>query len=179
MKRFLVVSLVSLAFSTFAPVAIADVVSAPPAACPEGGRPSTCHGGPHCRPLGCKTDADCLDGLVCQDRSFCVGVVNCAGNIPPDADPAMYNVQTVEITCASDDVCGAAGPCTSLKVCVLGSGSGSSSAGSNSSSTGNPPDMGTESSCDCRLGASTGRIGALALSFGTLMSLALRRRKRR
>ncbi len=124
-------------------------------------------------------DTDCLEGLVCQDRSFCVGVINCAGNIPPDADPAMFNVQTVESACSANDTCDAGGACTVLKVCVPLNATGSGS-GSGSSSTGSPPDdIGADSSCGCRLDASTGRFGALALSFGTLVSLVLRRRKQR
>lgn len=176
MKRILTVSLASLALLTLEPVVFADVVSPQPETCPEGGQPATCHGGPHCRPIGCTTDSDCMDGRVCQDRSLCVGVVNCAGNIPPDADPAMYNVQTVVSTCSPDAPCTGSDTCTTLKVCVpmVSSGAGSSS------STGTPSDdPGTESSCSCRLGGTTGRIGALALSFGTLVSLAFRRRKKR
>ncbi len=175
MKRFLTVSFTSLALLTFTPVVMADVVNPEPLSCPEGGQPSTCHGGPHCRLLGCMTDTDCQDGLVCRDRSLCVGVVNCAGLLPPDADPSMYNTETVESVCSPDAACKVDETCKTLKVCVP-----AISSGSGSSSTGNPPDdMGADSSCSCRLDAATGRIGALALSFGTLVSLALRRRKRR
>jgi hypothetical protein len=175
MKHILTVSLTSLALLTLAPVAFADVVSPEPASCPEGGNPSTCHGGPHCRPLGCMTDTDCQDGRVCQERSLCVGVVNCAGLLPPDADPSMYDVQTVEGTCSPDVPCDAGATCTTLKVCVP-----MNSTGSGSSSGGGPDDgAGTASSCDCRFGASTGRLGALALTFGTLVGLGFRRRKRR
>jgi hypothetical protein len=182
MKRFLAVSVASLAISTFTPVVLADVVGPEPASCPEGGQPSTCHGGPHCRPLSCTTDTDCQNGLVCRDRSFCAGIVNCAGLLPPDSDPSMYDVQTVEGTCSAGDTCDAAATCKTLKVCVSAdsTGSGASSSGSGASSTGNPnDDTGTESSCDCRLGGSSGRLGALALSFGTLVALAFRRRKKR
>ncbi len=118
MKRFFAVVLTSLATFTLAPVASADVVSPQPASCPEGGQPATCHGGPHCRLLVCATDSDCLEGRVCQDRSFCVGTINCAGLLPPDSDPTMYDVQTLENTCAAGDSCDAGAMCKAVKVCV-------------------------------------------------------------
>lgn len=181
MNRILSASLLSFALVALAPAAFADVVFPEPASCPEGGQPATCHGGPHCRALTCTTNTDCQGGLVCQERSFCVNVINCAGLLPPDADPSMFDVQTVESTCSANDSCDA-GSCTALKVCVPAdsmSSSGSSSVSSGGGS-GNPPgNTGTESSCDCRLGASHERFGALALAFGTLASLAFRRRRQR
>lgn len=91
----------------------------------------------------------------------------------------MYEVQTLENTCAAGDSCDAGAMCKAVKVCVSSNASGSGS-GSGSGSSGNPPDdNGTESSCSCRFGGSAERFGALALSCGTLMSLAFRRRKRR
>lgn len=87
----------------------------------------------------------------------------------------MYDVQTLENTCAAGDSCDAGAMCKAVKVCVSPNASGSGSG-----SSGNPPDdNGTESSCSCRFGGSAERFGALALSCGTLMGLAFRRRKRR
>jgi hypothetical protein len=174
MRRVLTVAFASIALFTLSPVVFADVVGPLPASCPEGGQASTCHGGPHCRVLGCMADTDCQDGLVCKDRSFCVGVINCSGKLPPDADPSTGDVQTLESSCAAGDSCDAGGACTTLKVCVAANSTGSiSSTGSSGS------DPGANGSCGCRLGTSTERFGALALSFGTLVGLSLLRRKRR
>jgi MYXO-CTERM domain-containing protein len=121
------------------------------------------------------TDADCQNGLVCKDRSFCVGVVNCAGGLPPDADPSIYDVQTVESACSPGDTCDGGAACSTLKVCVSSDSTGSST----SSSGGNSDDIAVESGCGCRLASSRAGLSALALALGALAGLGMRRRKQR
>src|SRR5262245_60743770 len=103
-----------------APVAEAraDAVPAPPSSCPKGTEGSTCHGGPYCRPLACTTDADCKGGSTCGDVSLCVGVISCAGLLPPDADPSQFNVSRADELCPTDTKCPSDTTCQSIKVCV-------------------------------------------------------------
>src|SRR5262245_24717666 len=95
----------------------ADVVSPPPADCPEGTEPVTCHSGPHCRTLICATNTDCEGGLVCMDRALCV------------AAPSMYDEQSAASACPDGGACDAGATCSTLKVCVPKASSASGGAG--------------------------------------------------
>jgi len=111
-------------------LASADVVGSEPDACPYGGVPNTCHGGPHCRLDTCASDADCSGEQTCQAVDRCIEVVNCAGGIGPGVDPSEFDVDTVAGTCGS---C-ADGECQSVSICVDPMGGGGCSA-----STGETP----------------------------------------
>ena len=164
-----------------ASVAAADVVMPPPSTCPEGSQGATCHGGPHCVPSKCASDAECKSGEVCQDRQLCVNPINCAGGwSDPDAAPPM-----------SPDVRGpcnagacAEGACNTYKVCVPGSGSGSGSgsgggSGSGSGSGGSSGGgSGSASGCACSAaGDGVGPLFGLGAFVAGLGLLASRRRR--
>lgn len=171
----------SLAFvSSIAAPAAADVVSPPPAMCPAGSDPSTCHGGPHCTPLLCGTNADCNAGNVCKDVTYCVKTINCAGLLPPDADPSMYEKDAVEGVCTG--TCSGGAPCKTLKVCVPESTSSSSSSSgssgtSSSSSSGSSGGVET-GGCSCDVAGGGGPLGAAFAALAATSALAFARRRR-
>lgn len=146
--------------------AYSDVVGPPPDTCAPGFEPSTCHGGPHCRPLECMTDADCMNGGKCVAGDYCIEEIICAGNLPEDASVDPYKRKSMVGECPNGTACAAPSTCMNLKVCVPASGS-SSSAGS--SASGSPPDDGgVEGTCGCTVvggGAKEWGIGFTVLSL--------------
>jgi MYXO-CTERM domain-containing protein len=151
----------------------ADVVSPPPTSCPDGSEPATCHGGPHCRPRLCSTSAECGGG-VCQDVSYCVKTISCAGKIPPDADPSQFNQDAVEKVCTGS--CTGGAPCKSLKVCVSpGSSSASSGGGAGAGGgDGNPVSFG---GCGCRAAGDSAGEALVAAALAAALGIAVRRRR--
>jgi len=167
------------AFALLPGAARADVVFPPPATCPDGTEPGTCHGGPHCRPLICATNTDCQGGAVCMDRPFCVHTISCAGKLPPDADPSMYDQQVAEAACPGNSACDAGATCSTLKVCVPTAVSGSSSNGSGETSSSGGSTGVLVGGCACRTaGAQPGAAELPLLAIGAL-GLGLRARRRR
>lgn len=162
--KLLLSSLALCASVLLAVPAAADVVGQPPATCPNGSEPSTCHGGPHCNPLSCTTSADCATG-TCQDISYCVKTISCAGNIPPGEDPSQYDREVVEGLCTGS--CGSGAPCKTLKVCATGSSSG----GAGGSEAGG-------SSSGCAVSTAAGHAGEVAFpALAAALGVVLRRRR--
>lgn len=85
--RTLLLAVLGLAGLLAPPDARADAVPGPPSDCPAGTQPATCHGGPHCLPTLCKTDADCGDLGPCRTQRMCVDTISCGGLRPSDAPP--------------------------------------------------------------------------------------------
>ena len=146
--------------------ALADVVGPPATGCLEGTEGATCHGGPFCRPLDCKTDADCGNGLVCKDKPQCIGSIICAGLLPPDANPNDYAQPSSDGACPNGDECVAPAACETRKVCV-------------SDVAPPPPSTNTEAGCSCRFGSLSGQTPvALGLVVGA-SAIALSRLRQR
>src|SRR5688572_26829168 len=110
---------------SLAGIARADVVGPEPESCPAGTIGRSCHGGPYCAPRGCAMDAECGEGAACVERTLCITRIGCAGGLPPDADPADFEVDQVEGSCPDD--CG--GECRAERVCVSTSSVGGGSDG--------------------------------------------------
>lgn len=89
-----------------------DVIKPPPTNCPAGTKAMSCHGGPHCEPVTCVTDASCKAGLSCQSQQYCIKQINCAGGYggPKYKDVAMG-------TCPGGAPC-KVGTCKAVNVCV-------------------------------------------------------------
>ena len=185
MKRALICLSIALATSLSVP-ASADVVGPPPTSCPAGSTPSTCHGGPHCTPNLCGTDADCTGGTACKDVAYCVTTINCSGLLPPDADPSQFEKDAVDAACGA---CSGGQPCKTLKVCIAGGTSSSSSSGgttSSSSSGGTTSSSsgttetgaGESGGCSCDLAGGEGPLGAAFAAFAATAALAFARRRR-
>jgi hypothetical protein len=181
MKRALLLGLVCTTWIAWIRPAHADVVSPPPTDCPAGSEGNTCHGGPYCRPLICATDADCSDGKVCKDTSLCVSTINCAGLLPPDADPSQFDTDKVDVACPNGNECTGGATCKSLKVCVASSTgtTGSSGTSTGGTSTGGASSGGEEiGGCSCGLVGRAGGVGAGALAILAAGASVLRRRQR-
>lgn len=151
--------------------ALADVVPNPPDACPDGAKPSTCHGGPYCATFDCATSADCGEGLECKKTKLCTDEIDCGGGNGPSF---TFNVQG-----ACGDAC--AGTCTEHLVCVkkasTGTGTGGSG-GDGGSGAGGGDLVVTGCSCNTAGSALGGAAGAAMLLAGVL-GLAGRRSRRR
>ncbi|MEM9071480.1 MAG: hypothetical protein AAGE52_23440 [Myxococcota bacterium] len=110
-------------------LARADVVPQPPEECFEGTSPETCHGGAYCAPIRCTADSDCEGDLICDVRTYCVDVINCAGLIGPGEDPRDFDVDQITGECR--DSC--TGGCNEIRLCVpplpMGEGGGGCSVG--------------------------------------------------
>lgn len=154
----------------FASLASADAVPPPPSSCPDGSQGATCHGGPHCAPRKCNTDADCKTGEACEDHKLCNDEINCAGGWhPPDAGPT----HTPNITGNCDTSGCAKAQCVSYKVCFPKTSGSSSSGGTSSSSSSGGGGI-------CSYGPSHGDAPApssLAALAACLGLAALRRRR--
>ncbi|MCC6624519.1 MAG: hypothetical protein IT385_24945 [Deltaproteobacteria bacterium] len=104
-------ALASLVVLVLAPVARADVVPPPPDDCIEGTRPSTCHGGPHCRPELCPAGDTCTDGFTCQTKRVCTGELQCAGDWGGGEPPPKTKVVLGECTSSCTS-------CEDLRLCL-------------------------------------------------------------
>ena len=126
--------LVLLTFFITAAPAYADVVDSAPDDCVEGTTPDTCHGGPHCVPNRCTSDAECDGDFVCEEREYCVGVINCAGMLGPGEDPSDYDRDVIEGECGGE----CSGACNVIRLCVppLPSGEGGGGCSTGGTSTG-------------------------------------------
>ncbi len=160
--------------------AFADVVGPPPDNCAPGFEPATCHGGPHCRPIECAMDSDCMNGGTCTPGNYCIEEIICAGLLPEDASVDPYKKKSMVGLCDNGATCAAPSTCMNLKVCIppnMGSSSGAMS--STSGSSGNMPDEGVEGGCGCIAVGSgaepwAGEAGVLAL-LGAILYLGRRR----
>lgn len=75
-RALFVVFVLTLVSST----ALADVIGPPMTIeCPVGARAGTSHCGTQCHPIACASDADCMAGEACAERSLCVEEVSCGG----------------------------------------------------------------------------------------------------
>jgi hypothetical protein len=109
--------------SGLATTASADIVPMPPAACPLGSNPRTCHGGAYCEVRNCQTDTDCTAGAgTCQEMRACFHMLDCLGRvIMLDAARPLYN--SMKSACPASGVCADTNQeCQTQKVCVVGSG---------------------------------------------------------
>lgn len=108
--------------SGLATTASADIVPMPPAACPLGSNPRTCHGGAYCEVRNCQTDAECTLGGTCQEMRACFHLFDCLGRaIMFDAARPLYN--SMKSACPSSGVCADTNQaCQTQKICVMGSG---------------------------------------------------------
>jgi MYXO-CTERM domain-containing protein len=168
------------------PLVLADAVPPPPMDCGDGSTGETCHGGPHCRPSTCTSNADCtVVGQTCQDVPMCIGTVDCAGM------GGSFPVDTYEGPCNNNAPC-VVGSCETRKVCAAGNtGSGSTGSGSGAGDPSTGPSSGNGSSgsgggssggkttvdqgCGCALiGEDASQHGWLLL-VAALMLLARRR----
>jgi hypothetical protein len=68
--------------------------------------------------MACQSDAQCVRGTLCQERSVCVGSVVCAGLLPPDADLSTYERATVEDECGNAGSCSEDSRCETIRLCV-------------------------------------------------------------
>jgi uncharacterized membrane protein YgcG len=122
-----------LALCALASSARADVAPPPPASCPQGSEPATCHAGPHCAPLVCVSDRDCRPGSVCRDVSVCLDSIVCAGLVAPGEDLERYRRPIVKAACGERDcpvsACDAARLCVSAEPASGGGGSGGGGSG--------------------------------------------------
>ncbi|MDC0741386.1 hypothetical protein [Polyangium mundeleinium] len=170
-----------------APPALADVVDLPPTNCPDGSEGATCHGGPHCAPRDCMTDADCKGGATCADRSFCMQEINCVGGwLNPDAALPPLTPIVVE-PCDAAGAC-ATGTCKSIKVCVDGAQAGSGSGGNGAGGAGAGDGAGggedggdlVVKSCSCTAVGDHAApwLGLAMVAVGTGIAAARRRRSR-
>ena len=123
----------------------ADVVDRPPADCPAGSTPDTCHGGPFCRLITCMNDAECNPGEACQDAKTCVGGIQCGG-LEGGGDPP---IATNEGSCEQSG-CQGSTECQTIKQCLPSgdptSGGGSSSGPATGTSGGGSATGGASSS---------------------------------
>jgi hypothetical protein len=69
--------------------------------------------------IECTSDADCAGGATCRPVSACIGSVNCAGLLPPDADIRDYATPTVEGTCETAADCASGDECQTVSMCVM------------------------------------------------------------
>lgn len=178
----------------------ADVVDFPPASCPRGSTPETCHGGPHCRVKLCQTDADCPKGKACKPVQACFGKISCMGR-PLYTDASYPLTDIMKSACPSSGTCSDGQACPTENLCVS---SGSDTTGTTttdatsqqtglttsvSTSTGTTQDAGSidtrlgDSGCSCNMGDWTNAkaLGPwlLAALFSTMVTLLRRPRKSR
>lgn len=192
--------LLSLCFlASLLTYARADVVGFPPASCPRGSIPRTCHGGPHCEIKLCQSDADCYNGEKCQPIQACFGTLNCISRpLPTDATYPPTNI--MKSACPDSGYCSVGQACQTEKLCVS-PGSDSTETAittaretsqqtslATSVTTSTSTDQGTDtagtklgdSGCSCRIGdwASAKTIGPWLLAglFGAVVTLVRRRR---
>ena len=111
MLRTLMITLAAMAVATGG-VARADVVMPPPKTCPEGATPSTCHGGPYCKPEVCSSTTGCPPGTACKSKELCIDQINCGGKVGP-----VYN-DAVKDTCPGGVPC-KVGTCKTVSVCII------------------------------------------------------------
>ncbi len=172
----------------------ADVVGYPPATCPPGSTPDTCHGGPHCAIRLCQANTDCFTGQECKPIQACLGTLNCQGRpLPADAAPPLRKI--MKSACPSSGICADGQACQTENLCVS---PGSDSTGTTtanatsqqtsratSTSTGTAQGTSTDgaklgdSGCSCRIGdwASAKSFGPWLLAgvFGAVVTLVRRR----
>jgi hypothetical protein len=100
----------------------ADAVPMPPAACPYGSTPSTCHGGAYCAVRNCESDSDCPTGRSCKEVQACFYRLDCLGMmVNIDALRPTYN--SMKSACPSSGVCaGTNKACETQKTCVTPDG---------------------------------------------------------
>ncbi len=112
MTRALVTSLILL---TLPAAARADVLAPPPASCPEGSSPVSCHGPSTCRIDDCSATG-CPSGQICVSRDLCVREHCCNGR---GCGTMPVNYDHVAGACGPGGACADFGAaCESRRVCV-------------------------------------------------------------
>lgn len=138
-----------MTIATYSGWAQADVVSPPPADCPEGSSGAVSHAGPFCAAIDCSADASKCGVRGCESRSICLEDIEGVSAGGP------FTVKNVKGPCAADGTC-AVGTCTTLSVCVAASGTG----GVSGNGTGGDQSVGGS------VGSSAGGVEQLVASGG-------------